>query len=145
VAQRIGRKPTLGVEFERELHDYAVTMSGLYYGITKAEVCRLAYELASMNKIKHTFNNDKKVAGSDWFNGFLRRNPDISRQIPESTSMSRIIGFRRSEVNRFFENLSKVMASGVESGRIFNIDETGLTTDTFVSFNNHFYPKAMLF
>jgi len=42
VAQRIGHKPTLGVEFERELHDYAVTMSGLYYGITKAEVCRLA-------------------------------------------------------------------------------------------------------
>ena len=28
-------------------------MSGLYYRITKAEVCRLAYELASMNKIKH--------------------------------------------------------------------------------------------
>jgi len=128
VAQRIGRKPTLGVEFERELHDHAITMSGLYYGITKAEVCRLAYELATRNKIKHTFNNDKKVAGSDWFNGFLRRHPDLSMRIPESTSMSRIIGFRRSEINRFFDNLTKVMASGVDPGRIFNVDETGLST-----------------
>jgi len=53
----------------------------------------------SMTKIKHTFNNDKKISGSNWFNGFLSRNPDLSMRIPESTSMSRIIGFWRSEVN----------------------------------------------
>lgn len=128
VAGKIGRKPTLSLAFERELRDHAVKMNALYYGITKADLCRLAYELATRNKIQHTFNEDKKSAGNDWFSGFLRRNPDLTMRIPESTSMSRVIGFRRSEINHFFENLTQVMASGVDPGRIFNVDETGLST-----------------
>jgi len=42
--------------------------------------------------------------------------------------MSRIIGFRRSEVNQFFENLVQVMASRIKPDSIFNVDETGLST-----------------
>lgn len=38
------------------------------------------------------------------------------------------MGFRRSEVNRFFENLGKVLSEGIDPGRIFNMDETGLST-----------------
>jgi len=48
--------------------------------------------------------------------------------IPESTDMSREIGFRWSEVNRFFDNLREVFAEGVDPGMIYNVDETGLST-----------------
>jgi len=62
VSGKIGRQPTLGVKFERELHEHAIKMSGLYYGITEAELCRLAYELATRNNIQYTFNEGKKIS-----------------------------------------------------------------------------------
>jgi len=105
-----------------------VKMSGLYYGITKQDLCKLAYQLATKNNIEHPFNNDRKAASTDWFHGFLQRHQDLSMHIPESTGMSRVIGFRRSEVNRFFDNLREVFAQGVDPGMIYNIDETGLST-----------------
>jgi len=73
-------------------------------------------------------NEDRKMAGTDWFHGFLKRNPDLTIRMPEATSLSRVIGFRRSEVNRFFDNLRQVFAQGIDPGRLFNVDETGLST-----------------
>ena len=125
---KIGRKPVLGDAFERELKDYAIKMSSLYYGITKNDLCKLAYQIADRNKISHSFNADRKSAGNDWFHGFLKRNPDLTMRMPESTSLTRVIGFRRSEVNRFFDNLRHVFAQGVDPARLFNVDETGLST-----------------
>jgi hypothetical protein len=47
-------------------------------------------------------------------------------RVPESTSMLRVIGFWRSEINHFFENLTSALA-GVDPSRLFNFDETGLS------------------
>jgi len=69
-----------------------------------------------------------RTAGTNWFRGFLKRNPDLGVRIPEATSLSRVIGFRRSEVIRFFDNLCQVFAQGIDPGRLFNVDETGLST-----------------
>lgn len=38
----------------------------------------MAFHLAQQLKIKHPFNKDKKLAGYDWLNMFLQRNPDLS-------------------------------------------------------------------
>jgi DDE superfamily endonuclease len=102
-------------------------MSNLYYGITKQQLCKLAYDLDEANGIEHCFSEVSKVAGNDWFNGFMRRNPGLSMRVPESTSMSRVIGFRRSEINHFFANLTSALA-GVDPSRLSNVDETGLST-----------------
>ena len=96
-------------------------MSALYYGVTKQDLCKLAYQVAERNKIAHSFNEDRKMAGTDWFYGFLKRNPDLTMRIPEATSLSRVIGFRRSEVNRFYDNLRQVFATGIKPGRIYNV------------------------
>jgi len=58
------------------------------------------------------------TAGRSWFCGFLKRNPDLAMRIPEATSLSRVIGFRRSEVNRSFDNLRQVFAQGIDPGRL---------------------------
>ena len=82
------------MEFERELCEHAKELSNLYFGITKDQLCKLAYELAWKNGIRHPFNVDKRKAGDDWFNGFIARNNTLSLRKPENTSITRVIGFR---------------------------------------------------
>jgi DDE superfamily endonuclease/helix-turn-helix, Psq domain len=126
---KVGRYPVLGKDFEKELCEHAKQLSDLYFGITKEQMCKLAYELAWKNGIRHVFNVDKQSAGDDWFQGFIERNPTISLRKPESTSIARVIGFRRSEVSRFFENLAQVFEKEkIDASRIYNIDETGMST-----------------
>lgn len=38
----------------------------IFYGVI-ADIRRAAHELAEINKVKHNFNNDKKMAGKDGF------------------------------------------------------------------------------
>ena len=124
-----GKYTVLSKEFETELCEHAKHLSDMYFGITKDQLCKLAYELAWKNGIKHSFNVDKQSAGDDWFKGFIVRNPSISLRKPESTSIARVIGFRRSEVDRFFENLAQVYAKEkFDASRVFNVDETGMST-----------------
>jgi len=69
------------------------------------------------------------MAGDDWFHGFLHRHQSVSLRKPESTSLSRVVGFRRSEVQRFFDNLSGVyQTEKFDASRIYNVDETGMST-----------------
>jgi len=126
---RVGRYPALGKDFETELCEHAKQLSDLYFGITKEQLCKLAYELAWKNGMRHPFNVDKQSAGDDWFQGFIARNPTISLRKAESTSIARVIGFRRSEVNRFFDNLAQVYEKEkFDASRVFNVDETGMST-----------------
>ena len=117
------------MEFEKELAEHVQQLSNLYFGITKDKLCRMAYELAWKNGLRHTFNVDKRMTGEDWYRGFIARNPTISLRKAESTSISRVIGFRRYEVSRFYENLSQVYEKdNFDATRIFNVDETGMST-----------------
>jgi hypothetical protein len=69
------------------------------------------------------------MAGIYWLEDFLRRNPYVAVRKPEATSMSRIKGFNKSEVSRFFTNIEEVMPSYKFSPlEICNMDETGMGT-----------------
>jgi len=126
---KVGKYPVLGNELQTELCDYAKQMSDMYFGITKDQICRLAYEVADRNGIRHAFNKYKKAAGSDWFYGFMKRNPSVSLRMPESTSLAKIIGFCRTEVTRFFDNLIAVFQKDkIKPSRVYNVDETGMST-----------------
>jgi len=48
-----------------------------------------------------------QMAGKEWASSFLRRHTDLSLRSPEATSMPRMIGFNRVQVNKFYELLSK--------------------------------------
>ena len=59
----------------------------------------------------------------------MERNKDLSFRKPEATFPNRILAFNKTEVDRFYENLLSVFEKHhYGPGRIFNIDETGLTT-----------------
>ena len=60
---------------------------------------------------------------------FHKKKHNISYRTPEATSLARETGFNRYTVNKFFDNLASVMDRyKFILNRIFNVDETGVTT-----------------
>ncbi|KAL2089428.1 hypothetical protein ACEWY4_014116 [Coilia grayii] len=47
-------------------------MERALFGLTAADVRRLAYELAEKMGLKHTFNSEQKMAGKDWLKEVLK-------------------------------------------------------------------------
>lgn len=125
----LGRKPLFSEEQEKEIRDHLLLLSNMFYGFSFVELRRLAFALAEANGIAHNFNRTTKLAGPDWVYGFLNRNPEVSLRKPEATSLNRISAFNESEVQLFFTNLESVMVKfAFPASRIYNIDETGIST-----------------
>lgn len=121
-------KAIFSKEQERELVEYIMRMETLLHGLTGTEVRSIAFQLAEKNKIKHNFNTDRKLAGSDWLKAFLNRNPDLSVRIPESVSVARSMGFNPVAINKFFDLLETTVDKyKFTADRIFNCDETGIS------------------
>lgn len=126
---KMGTKTVFTEKQEKELASHLLRLANLFYGVTLIELRRIAYEFAEKNKLKNSFNQETKLAGKDWAQGFLRRNPNLSLRKPEPTSVSRILAFNKAEVDRFFNNLMEVTDRyKFTPARIFNVDETGIST-----------------
>ena len=133
-AKRLGelslsRAPTIGSQNEKALVEYIKETESKLFGPTRTDVRKLAYEFAVRNNITHSFSNDKQMAGTDWLYAFMKRNPDISLRKPEPTSLARAMGFNKPQVNRCYDLLGGVMdQEKLEACKMFNVDETGLST-----------------
>lgn len=122
--------PVFNLNLENLLIDYLLNMSKRFLGMTTSQVRHFAYELAIANNC--TFPdvwNIKKKAGKDWLDGFLKRHGTLSLRKPEATSLARASGFNKPVVDNFYDMLRDVLIQvGVEPSRIYNVDETGLST-----------------
>ena len=124
----LGRKPVFSKHQEEDMAHHVVSLAKAFYGISPNELKRLAFEFAEKNGIPNNFNRAKCVAGDDWLAGFLKRNPSVSVRKPEATSLNRITGFNKIEVDKFFSNLSQLMDKhNFPPSRIFNMGESGLS------------------
>ena len=126
----LGRfSPVFSDEFENELVMHVVEMQQRFYGLTLCDLRSVAYQLAERNELKHPFSSNTKLAGTDWAHSFLKRYPELSLRKPEATSMSRLSGFNKVQVQKFFDLLSsKLKTKKFSPKQIFNVDETGITT-----------------
>lgn len=127
VSTKLGRKTVLGNDLEKELIHYILEMEAQFYGLTKKDLCRMAYTLAIRNDIKHPFKNG--IAGRSWLDAFLKRYKEqLSMRRPTGTSFARALGFNKENVTEFFNNL-EVLYEKHNFGphRVFNVDETGLS------------------
>ena len=124
-----GCMTVLHLEFERQLVVHIQTMEGALFGLTTVDVRKIAYQLAEKLHINHRFNTTSKMAGLDWFRGFLSRHPELSIRSPQGTSLTRAVGFNRPKVNQFFELYKQLLSTGHYDGtKIWNMNETGITT-----------------
>lgn len=127
-----GKIQSLPPEIEAELVKYIIEMDRKMFGLTLYDVRKMAYELAIRNNIpakQHRFNEEKKIAGKDWLQGFRKRHPNLSLRSPEPTSMARAQGFTKEKVATFFTLLKETYDKYKwQPQQIFNVDETGVTT-----------------
>ncbi len=102
----------------------------MFYGITMATFRRIVYLYAKANKIPAWFGirSGRAAAGYDFTTCFLERHK-LSLRMPQQTNIARIMGFNRVQINRFFDNLIKILQKfGFKADQIYNIDETGVST-----------------
>jgi len=99
-----------------------------YFGCTRDDVRRLAFQLAAQNKIRSPFSTAKEAVVKDWFKRYMKRHSDkLSLGQPTGTSIARATGFSKEQVGIFFDLYEKELAHDYPSSLIFNVDETGLT------------------
>lgn len=122
----LGCKTVLSQEQEKLLVQRLLYLANIFYGITPLELRRIVYTFATENKLRHRFNTATKLAGKDWYYGFVRRHPEICLRKPEPTSINRIAGFNREAMKKFYDNLEFVYDEyELRSHDIYNVDETG--------------------
>lgn len=125
----MGRHTTLPPVVEQQLVDHIKKLEACLFGLTITDVRKLAFLIAEKNGIPHVFNQEKQIAGKKWYYSFMKRHKDISLREPQATSLARAQGFSKENVNEFFEILkSTVDENKIDATRIFNIDETGVST-----------------
>lgn len=124
---RTGAPTVLSQKEEALIVDWVIMMAQIGFPVTKdilvQSVRKLVAELGRANKFKEGY------PGRHWFEGFLKRNPEISKRVCQPLTTARVSAteekikawFRR--VQQYFENndLSEVLK---DPSRIFNCDES---------------------
>lgn len=103
-------------------------MESNLFGLTPRDIRYIAFQLAERLNLQHKFDRDTKMAGEDWFRGFMIRHPKLSLRKPEATSAARARAFNKHALAAFFKIAGEVMEKyKFPASRIFNVDETGIT------------------
>ncbi|XP_066970273.1 uncharacterized protein [Macrobrachium rosenbergii] len=114
---------------EAELVTHILLMEDRFFGLTARDVRYIAFHAAERNNVDHKFNKMAGLAGKDWLLGFQRRHPELAIRTPEPASAAQARCFNQANTNKFFDILSSVQAqNSFPPHRIFNVDETGITT-----------------
>ena len=124
------RPPVFSMDDENQLVRHIKDLESQGFGIGVQSVCKLAYEMAEHAGMKHRFNHDRKSAGYDWYQGFMRRHPDLSLRKPEGLSAARASMLNPTTITDHFNKLGEVMDhANLKScpSQIYNLDETGLS------------------
>lgn len=126
----LGRyKPVFSITEESEFVEHIKELDNRFYGLTRKDLCELAYQYAEKNKICHPFRND--TAGEQWYQNFMLRHPELKLRQPEPTSIARARGFNRPQVELFFQNLKAALDRyKITLDNMYNVDETGIQTSS---------------
>jgi hypothetical protein len=125
----LGRKPVLSNQLENQLVNYCIAMEKRFCALRSKDIRSLAFELALRNGLKHPININTRSAGKKWLQAFLKRHRDLSMRTPQGISASRVKAFTPENVAKFFDIYEPIAAMvDHKAHRIFNVDETGITT-----------------
>ncbi|XP_018395735.1 PREDICTED: uncharacterized protein LOC108774189 [Cyphomyrmex costatus] len=78
-------------------------------------------------KCPTVWNEDSK-AGRTWYYLFMKRHPELKLRTAEQTSIHRVKAFCKDNVDKFFENLGRLLDEfHFDSTSIYNMDESGFS------------------
>ena len=100
--KHIGRTPDLPQVLKKQLADHVLQMKAKFYGLTLADLKKLAFEIAKANRLATRFNQEKELAGTDWLNNYLKKQPEIFLKTPQPTSLARASGFNKTQTDAFY-------------------------------------------
>lgn len=126
---RPGASTTLNTEEEKQLVSHCVYMASIGYGYSRTEVIELANDFAVSLKKKSASD---PVFAQSWFDGFKKRNPDITLSKPQKLSLVRAKCTSDVVLDKYFQDLERVIATNGlldKPENIWNIDETGLVME----------------
>ena len=114
---------------EQQLSSHIVHLADIFFGLSVEKCKELAFQFATANKlsVSHSWEISKK-AGKQWWKRFKQRHK-LSIRTPKATSFGRAVAFNYHNVKKYFDNLGVVLDTHhFTPDRIFNLDETGVTT-----------------
>jgi hypothetical protein len=124
-----GRPPIFTAPQEKEMAEHISLLSKLFHRLTIVDLRKLAFLYAERLKVAHNVCKETKLAGRDWLEGFLRRNPGISLRRPQATSINRITAFNKEDIVKLYDNLQGVMMKyQFTPDKMYNVDETAVST-----------------
>lgn len=111
-----------------KLVEHVKYLDNLFFGLTWKQLMALAFQFAEMNNLQHRFNPETRPAGNKRARSFLKRS-DLSLRTAQLVSVAHAMAFNPVQVAKFFENLGELYKKHhFQPARIFNMDETGITT-----------------
>jgi hypothetical protein len=95
---KLERKPIISPALEEKLFGYLLLIERKYFGCSRDEVRKLAFQLAVQNNIPNSFSIARETAGKDWFKRCMNRHSDkLSLCQPTGTSTARATGFSKEQ------------------------------------------------
>lgn len=125
---KLGRKPVLSQDEEKDLVNRIRRLSNVGYPLTPKSVRLCVYRYCKTNRKKTPFSKKYEIAGRYWFKGFMERNQEISIRKCQNLNPARAMKLNPFIVNDHFGKLREVMLHlGVvdKPQKIYNMDEKG--------------------
>jgi hypothetical protein len=117
-----------GVGNEKRLVQHIQLLEKPGFAPGRKTIRTIAFQFAEKLGLSHRFCAETKMAGYDWLNSFLRRNPELSIRKSQGLSVARGEGINRESVAHFFNILLRVYEDNdffTRPANVFNMDETG--------------------
>ncbi|XP_064077656.1 uncharacterized protein LOC135195324 [Macrobrachium nipponense] len=113
------------------IEEYSIKIARMFYGLPTRAFRRMVLKYAEAvgsPAIPDVWRREG-MATRDWYYGYMFRHPKLALKAPEGMSLSRAIAFNRVNVEVFFKAyVEAVERHSFMPARIFNLDESGLST-----------------
>ncbi|KAJ8885478.1 hypothetical protein PR048_011676 [Dryococelus australis] len=128
--RNLGCHKILTEDQEKDLEERIIRFANIEFPLTPVGLLmsRSVFEFVE-RYIKHPFNKVEKFAVREWFRGFMKRHPRISRTKAQPMNPARAVNLNPVIVKDYFTKLGAVIAQLDLKGRpknIYNMGEKGI-------------------
>lgn len=117
----------LNSEEEKELANWVFHCCDKRFPVTRAQLLDSVKYICVNSNRKNPFINN--TPGRSWYDGFIKRHPEVTKRISENVGSSKAKGPEKS-LREWFNEVSHVLIAedvwSIASNRIFSCNETGI-------------------